>query len=136
MPITRNIGRCREIAAVLARHGFGWLLAELKLRDLLPIAQRFNKARKYKQVVQATHMRIAFEELGTTFIKLGQVLSTHPDLLSPEYIAELTKLQDGAPAVPYPQLAAVFEAELGAPPEHVFKELNPAPLASASCPSP
>lgn len=132
MPSTRNLGRYREIAAVLARHGFGWLLAELKLRDLLPIAQRFKKAREEKPVVQATHLRLAFEELGTTFIKLGQLLSTRPDLLPPEYITELTKLQDDAPAVPYPQVAAVFEAELGAPLEQFFEEFDPAPLASAS----
>lgn len=132
IPSTRNLSRYREIAAVLARHGFGWLLAELRLRDLLPFAQRLGKSEAVEPKAQAAHLRLALEELGTTYVKVGQILSTRPDLLPPEYIAELARLQDAAPAVGYPQIAAVVEAELGAPPEKVFAELDPKPLAAAS----
>lgn len=132
IPSTRNLSRYREIASVLARHGFGWLLADSNLRDLLPLTQRLGSPDGVEPENQATHLRQAFEELGTTFIKLGQVLSTRPDLLPPDYIAELSKLQEAAPPVPYEQVAAVFEAEMGARPEDVFAEFDPDPLASAS----
>lgn len=132
IPSTRNLSRYREIASVLARHGFGWLLADSNLRDLLPLTQRLGSPDGVEPQNQATHLRQAFEELGTTFIKLGQVLSSRPDLLPPDYIAELSKLQEAAPPVPYEQVAAVFEAEMGARPEDVFAEFDPDPLASAS----
>ena len=114
IPNTKNLARYQEIISVLARHGFGWLIAELKLRGLLPLAQRLSGGGEVESSTQATHLRLAFEELGTTFIKLGQMLSTRADLLSPEYISELAKLQDATPTVPYEQIIAVFEAELGA----------------------
>lgn len=94
IPNTRNLSRYREIVTVLARHGFGWLLADSKLRDLLPLAQRLGRSDRVEPENQAAHLRLAFEELGTTFIKLGQVLSTRPDLLPPDYIAELSRLQE------------------------------------------
>lgn len=83
IPSTKNLTRYQEIITVLARHGFGWLAAELKLRDLLPLAQRLSSTGVVESSVQATHLRLAFEELGTTFIKLGQVLSPRADLLAP-----------------------------------------------------
>lgn len=132
IPTPKNLTRYQEIITVLARHGFGWLAAELKLRGLLPLTQRLSGTGVAESSVQATHLRLAFEELGTTFIKLGQVLSTRADLLSPEYIAELAKLQDATPPVPYEQIVAVFEAELGASPEEIFASFDPAPIASAS----
>jgi len=82
--------------------------------------------------VQAVHMRLAFEELGATFIKLGQVLSTRADLLPPAYITELAKLQDAVPPVSYAQVSAVIKAELGASPEKLFAAFDPQPLAAAS----
>jgi ubiquinone biosynthesis protein len=132
VPSTKNLSRYQEIITVLARHGFGWLAAELKLRGLLPLAQRLSPTGVAESNVQATHLRLAFEELGTTFIKLGQVLSTRADLLSSEYIAELVKLQDATPPVPYEQIVAVFEAELAASPEDIFVAFDPTPIASAS----
>lgn len=134
IPSTKHLARYQEIITILARHGFGWLVAELKLRGLLPLAQRLNGigGGEVGPDTQATHLRLAFEALGTTFIKLGQVLSTRSDLLSPEYISELVKLQDATPPVSYAQIAAVFEAELGVSPEKVFARFDPTPLASAS----
>lgn len=134
IPSTKNLTRYQEIIAVLVRHGFGWLVAELKLRGLLPLTQRLGTAGAgdVEPDTQAAHLRLAIEELGTTFIKLGQILSTRSDLLPPEYITELVKLQDAIPPVPYAQIAAVFEAELGAAPESVFARFDSTPIASAS----
>lgn len=66
IPSTRNLSRYREIASVLARHGFGWLLADSNLRDLLPLTQRLGSPDGVEPQNQATHLRQAFEELGTT----------------------------------------------------------------------
>ena len=132
VPSTKSTGRYREITSVLARHGFGWLLAELRLPDRLPRTQRPGRAEEVDPTAQAMHLRRALEELGTTFIKLGQVLSTRSDILPPAYIAELVKLQDAVPPVPHAHVAAVVAAELGAPPEQLFAAFDPAPLAAAS----
>ena len=128
IPKTRHLGRYREITGVLARHGFGWLLGEIRPRGLLPSVRRRERAEDLDPTAQAVHLRRAFEELGTTFIKLGQVLSTRSDILPPTYIAELVKLQDAVPPVPYAHVAAVVEAELGARPDQLF-----AAGASFSC---
>lgn len=75
---------------------------------------------------------MALEELGATFIKLGQVLSTRPDLLPTEYQAELAKLQDAAPPVDWAAVRPLLEEELGRPVEEVFAHFDPVPLAAAS----
>jgi len=128
----RRYGRYREILAILTRHGFGWVLAQLNLKKQIPIEERLRPSRSADPNAQAIHLRLAFEELGPTFIKLGQVLSTRSDLLPPAYIEELVLLQDAAPAVDYEQISAIIEAELGGPPEDVFEWINPLPLAAAS----
>lgn len=125
--------RYREIAAVLARHGLGWLAVELNLGGLIPFHKGImGHPKREEPYTQAEHLRMAMEDLGATFIKLGQILSTRPDLLPPEYIAEFSGLQNRVPPVPYPQVAQVIEEELGAPPERVFKAFDPQPRASAS----
>lgn len=78
------------------------------------------------------HVRMCLEEMGATFIKLGQVLSTRPDLLPPEYIAELSKLRDSAPPVPFRLIQETIEAELGAPLDDTFATFDPHPIACAS----
>jgi ubiquinone biosynthesis protein len=77
-------------------------------------------------------LRSVLEELGTTFIKLGQILSTRADLLPPDYLTELTKLQDSASPVPFAAIQETLVAELGQPIESVFADFDPEPLASAS----
>ena len=129
---TRYLGRYREILSVFTRHGFGWLLAELGLTSLLPLGQRLSRSEQSAPLVQAVHLRQAFEELGATFVKLGQVLSTRSDLLPPEYIAELAKLQDAVPPVSFEWIEAVIQAELGATLQELFLEFDPEPLAAAS----
>ena len=85
-----------------------------------------------RQPARPAHLRLALEELGTTFIKLGQILSTRADLLPPEYLAELTKLQDSAPPVPFDAIRETLVSELGQPIENVFAEFDTQPLAAAS----
>jgi ubiquinone biosynthesis protein len=81
---------------------------------------------------QPERVRLALEELGPTYIKLGQAISTRTDLLPPEYIVELTKLQDNAPCVPYEEVAQIVEAEMGRRPEMVFASFEREPMAAAS----
>jgi ubiquinone biosynthesis protein len=114
-----HLNRSRQIAGVLLSHGWDFLRNN---------EQRTVGAANGRPV----HLRLALEELGTTFIKLGQILSTRADLLSPEYLAELTKLQDSAPPVPFEEIQEVLITELGQPLEHVFTRIDPVPLAAAS----
>lgn len=125
--------RSREIASVLARHGLGWLVAQVGLDGLIPFERGWlgHPARE-APYTQAEHLRMAFGELGATFIKLGQALSTRPDLVPPEYVAQLSKLQDAAPPVPFEQICQSVCDELGQPPESLFAEFDPQPFASAS----
>jgi len=125
--------RERQIASVLTRHGLGWLLAQVGWADRIPVERGwFRKMTPPAPPTQAEHFRLALSELGATFIKLGQALSTRPDLIPPDYITELVKLQDDAPPVPFDQIRCVIEEELGQSPEVLFAEFDPKPIAPAS----
>ncbi len=128
MVAARDRKRLAEIVTVLARHGMGDLVAQLGLGALLPRGAGGGD----QALSRPERLRRAIEELGTTFIKLGQILSTRADLLPPDWIAELEKLQSGVPAVPWAQLWAQVEEDLGGPPEEVFAEFDAVPLAAAS----
>lgn len=125
----RHLRRFQQIAQILARHGFGELLDLLGAAPVFPLARIFRR-RPFLGPPQ--RLRIVLEELGPTFVKLGQVLSTRPDLLPPAYIAELVKLQDAVPPAPWESVRAQIEAELGAPIKGIFATLDPDPLAAAS----
>jgi ubiquinone biosynthesis protein len=128
-----HLSRYREIASILARHGLGWVVLELGLGDLIPFHRGLlGHPRRDVPYSRPEHFRMALEDLGVVFIKLGQVLSTRPDMLPPDFVTEFARLQDAAPPVPYAEIAAVVEAELGAPPEAVYAEFSPEPRASAS----
>lgn len=130
---TRHLNRYREIATILARHGLGWLALELNLGGLIPFHWGLlGHPRREEPYTQAEHLRMALEDLGTTFIKLGQILSTRPDLMPPEYIAQFSRLQDSVPPFPYSQVAEVIQHDLGNPPEKIFKTFDVQPRASAS----
>jgi ubiquinone biosynthesis protein len=124
--------RSRQIAVVLTRHGLSWLLAQVGLSGV-PVGRRWSgRSTPRPAPTQPERLRMALAELGATFIKLGQAMSTRPDVIPPEYVAELTKLQDAAPPVPFELMRQVIEEELGEPPEEIFSEFDPQPLASAS----
>ncbi|MCS7177669.1 MAG: AarF/ABC1/UbiB kinase family protein [Anaerolineae bacterium] len=125
----RHLRRFQQITRVLIRHGFGELVDLLGATPAFPLV-RILRRRPFLGPPQ--RLRMALEELGPTFIKLGQILSTRPDLLPPAYIAELSKLQDTVPPAPWESVRALLEAELGTPVEEIFPTLAPEPLAAAS----
>jgi ubiquinone biosynthesis protein len=128
----RHLNRYREIVEVLIRHGFGAAVAQLGLDDHLGLPRLFRRQTRSSSVKPAEHLRLALEELGPTFIKLGQILSTRPDLIPPSYFAELGRLQDKVPSEAWPAIKAQIEKELGQPLERCFVSIEPEPLAAAS----
>lgn len=123
--------RYREIAVILGRHSLGFLAARFGLDSLRSRGAAAGTSPEEPSEA-AAQLRLALEELGPTFIKLGQVLSTRPDLLPPAYVTELTKLQDAAPSVPVARIRDVIRGELGGEPEELFAQFDDVPLASAS----
>ncbi len=125
----RHLRRYREVAEVLVRHGLGVLLGTADLAHLVP---RRMRGRLQEGPVVPVHLRRALEELGATFIKLGQVLSLRADLLPGEFVHELARLQDQVPPGPFAESRRIIESELGAPLDRLFAFVEPKPLAAAS----
>jgi ubiquinone biosynthesis protein len=129
--VIRHLPRYREVVTILARHGFGaFLPAGGGVRRFLPWSR--TEPEVDGSLNRPEHLRMAAEELGTTFIKLGQILSTRVDLLPAPYIVALSQLRDNVAAAPIADIRRVFEADLGAPPEALFATFEEVPLASAS----
>lgn len=131
----RDVGRLSQIASVLVRYGFGDLVRRIGLANALEQAGKaldWDDAHDYAHLPPSARVRRAMEELGPTFVKLGQVLATRVDLLEPEWIAEFGRLHDNARAVPFEQVRAQLVEDLGGAPEEVFAAFDPEPLAAAS----
>ena len=131
----RNIKRFRQILHVFLMYGFGSLIYHLRMKKFLKIGQKIMptpQKERLKQIPQAVRLRLALAKLGPTFIKLGQILATRPDLIPLEYTQELAKLQDSAPSFPYEQVEEIFKAETGKKPEDIFDDFDKEPLAAAS----
>ncbi|MGQ9477343.1 MAG: ABC1 kinase family protein [Candidatus Bipolaricaulia bacterium] len=128
-----GLRRYRQILTVLIKYGFGDLLGRLKVRHpLLGRLPRLRAVRELEDLSRPERLRLAFEELGPTFIKLGQLLSLRPDLLPSEYAAELAKLQDEAVPLSFAQIKGKVEAQLGHSLKGLFREFAEEPLAAAS----
>ncbi|RFF32287.1 ABC1 kinase family protein [Wenzhouxiangella sediminis] len=131
----RDIGRMQDIASVLIRYGFGDVVQRIGMAGAL---QRAGKVLHWKEGEELARLRPpervrrVLEELGPTFVKLGQVLATRVDLFGPEWLAEFGKLQDHAPAVDWEEIEAQLTEDLGAPPEEMFERVEREPLAAAS----
>lgn len=125
-------GRFRQIVKILAKHGFGFVLMELGLGWLAPFSKSFPGKNKHSTYSRPEHLRLAIEELGTTFIKLGQILSTRADLLPPEYLDELVKLQSEIAPIETNLIIDEIEGELGLELDLLFAEFDRDPLAAAS----
>jgi ubiquinone biosynthesis protein len=132
----KDLQRLREITSVVARHGFGELLDRSRIWEALgrrekaerldPAAQRASSARRFRDTLA---------ELGPTFIKLGQILSSRPDILPPDFIAELSTLQDRAAPMPLDLVLSLIDQGLSGLGPHArtqFERIDPEPLASAS----
>lgn len=129
----QDLNRLRQISAAMARHGFGAYLERMRLRDVLgreapppgePLPPPDRKT--------AARFRQMLAELGPTYIKLGQLLSSRPDVLPAHWVEELEKLQDACPPLPVADVRREIERGLGRPVEELFARLDEVPLASAS----
>jgi len=132
----KNIQRLRQIVTILIRHGFYPIIERLHLTRLISIPQRImgKKASAEGEGVYslATRTRLAFEELGPTFIKFGQILSTRPDLIPEEFVKGFLKLQDEVPPFAFEDVIKVIEQEFRRPLNDLFKEVEEKPIAAAS----
>jgi ubiquinone biosynthesis protein len=122
MPSSLSIGRLGEIAQVAARHGFGYLID----------GRRDKSQEEGVPSARGRHLREMLDELGPTFVKFGQVLSTRPDIVPPDIVAELRALQDDVRPFPFPDVERVIIEELGQPLERLFLEFEEEPIAAAS----
>ena len=117
------------------KYGFGDIVEILKIEQYIEIGlQMISKKRRdqIEKLSRAERVRMGVEELGPTFIKLGQILSTRPDLIPLEYSRELSKLQDHVPAFSYEEVKTIIKEELGRLPEELFAHFESEPLAAAS----
>jgi ubiquinone biosynthesis protein len=129
----RHLRRYREIVRILARHGFGDALSQLGIGRRLGLPVRLLRRDPADlELTRPQRVRLALEELGPTFIKFGQIISTRPDLLPPEYINELSRLQDDVPPERWEPIRACIEEELGQPIDQVFARFDETPMAAAS----
>lgn len=132
----RSIRRYRTILGVLIKYGFGQVVDQLNLTYYLHLGRRLSPRsalpHDLERLSQPSRLRLAMEELGPAFIKLGQLLSTRPDLIPREYADEFCKLQDRAPFVPAEQIRLRVSEDLGRPLEELFLDFSPTPLAAAS----
>ena len=126
--------RYRQIVDIIGRHGLGFILGAHRPEDLLRLRQSSSSTSNASahHATRPEHLRLALEELGPTFIKLGQILSTRGDLLPAPYLDELAKLQDGVPPMEAAAVRKTVEQELGRPLEEAFATFDLEPLASAS----
>lgn len=131
----RDLGRLHDIAAVLIRYGFGDLVRRTGLAGVLERTGRalhWHVSDELARLEPPARVRRVLEELGPSFVKLGQILSTRVDLFSPEWITEFSKLQDSAIALPFSELRAQLTEDLGELPENIFPRLETQALAAAS----
>ncbi len=131
----RDLGRVQEIAGILIRYGFGSVVQMLGITQALEKVGktlRWQHVEDYTRLDTPQRLRRVLEELGPTFIKMGQILSTRVDLFPPAYIAEFEKLQDQAPAIEFSRLLPQLEEDLGGKLDEVFSEVDKTPLAVAS----
>ncbi|MDI3317953.1 MAG: AarF/UbiB family protein [Bacillota bacterium] len=127
---TRHLDRFRQVARTLGRFGFGWVLGQLGLAGLAPLTPLRGRP-ELARLNRGERIRMMLEELGPTFVKLGQLASTRSDL-PPDILAELSKLQDQVPPFPYAEARRLVEGELRRPLSETFRVFDPVPVAAAS----
>lgn len=124
----------RQIAQILIRNGLGFAVESAGIRSWLPFWRVRRSERQARDDEASTPVRVrrTLEELGPAYIKLGQILSTRPDILPPEYLLELNKLLDSSPPAPTSEIVAVIEQELGQSIGRLYASFDPVPIAAAS----
>ncbi len=132
----RSLKRYRQILGVLIKYGFGQVIEQLNIDYYFELGKRIvslgTMSKKIERLTQAERLRLAMEELGPTFIKLGQILSTRPDLVPPEYAEEFRKLQDQVPAMNPQLIRQEIEQQLGTTIEESFAEFDDQAIAAGS----
>ncbi len=127
-----HINRYSQIVHVMAKNGLGHFVEQMDLGAMLPRSKRKDIASQRPKKSIAVTYRIILEELGPTFIKFGQILSTRPDIISEEYVQEFSMLQDDVTPLPFTIIKSQIEKELNMPIEDVFDAVDETPVASAS----
>ncbi|HSD43961.1 MAG TPA: AarF/UbiB family protein [Burkholderiales bacterium] len=133
--VMRDLPRLHEITSVFIRHGLGDLVRRAGIAGVLERAGQmlnWGARNESSRLEPATRARLALEELGPTFVKLGQLMATRVDLFPPSWIAEFEKLLTDTPPVAFAELEPELKRALGRSPFEVFRDLDPVPLASAS----
>ncbi len=131
----RHFNRYRQISIILVKYGFDDVVSMLRIDKLIEIGSRIISSDEkiiLEKLTRAERLRLALEELGPTFIKLGQILSSQPGLLPVEFIDELSKLQDDVPPAPFEKVVDIFQNEFGKHPEKLFEFIDKKAFASAS----
>jgi ubiquinone biosynthesis protein len=130
----KKIKRSRQIFKVFANHGFGALIDRSGILDFFRVRKTSHQMSEQisGNLSVGERLRLSFEELGPTYIKLGQIMSTRADLLPHDIIYELEKLQDEVAPFPMTEVREVIEHELGDTLENIFKEFHEYPIAAAS----
>jgi len=131
----RHVNRYRQILTVLIKHGFGELVDQLRINQYIEVGWRLI-SREHREHVErqsvAERVRLALEELGPTFIKLGQVLSTRPDMVPAEFVTALSRLQQHVPPFPFAQVREIVERELKRSIGEIFEQFDQASIAAGS----
>ncbi len=131
----RHLNRYQRVLRILFKYGFDDIVERLHIDQYLESGLQMINRKPREQIDKLSRperLRMALEELGPTFIKLGQVLSTRSDFIPPHYLFELAKLQDDVPPFSYEDVEGIFLAEMGKKPEELFAEFNREPIAAAS----
>ncbi|WP_456385185.1 ABC1 kinase family protein [Desulfolithobacter sp.] len=131
----RHLNRYQRILRVLFKYGFDDLVERLHIDQYLETGLQMINRKPREQIEKHSRperLRMALEELGPTFIKFGQLLSTRPDFVPPDYLTELARLQDRVPPFSYEEVAQIFQEEMGREPEEIFEYFDAEPMAAAS----
>jgi ubiquinone biosynthesis protein len=131
----RNFSRYRQILSILFRYGYDDIVERLKIDQYVEIGLQMisrHKRENVEKLSRAVRLRLLFEELGPTFIKFAQILSTRPDIIPADVIKELEKLQDDVPPFAFAEVRKIIEKELENSLESIFSSFDEVPLASAS----
>ena len=128
----RHLDRYRRILSVMFKYGFEDVINRLHVGSYVEMGLQLGRREELEKLTWAERVRMALEELGPTFVKMGQILSTRPDLVPIDLIEELSKLQDNVPPFAFEQVKEIIEAELGCPLRERFASFDDTPLAAAS----
>ena len=128
----KNLKRYKEIAHILIKYGFSFIVEKLNIEEVAYKIPITNPSQEIKDMSTATKIRCVIEELGPTYIKLGQILSTRKDLFDEDIINELSRLRDSVEPFDTDIAKAIFENETGLKISKIFKEFNDIPIGSAS----